>query len=117
MVAYETRLGKIDISEEYLSKLIGHEVTSCFGVVGMVPSGNKQRILGRISKNEPINTGIKVYANLEGMIIVELHIMVTYGMNINAIAASITEKVKYVVNEATGITVDKVVIKVDGITE
>ena len=26
MIAYETRLGKIDISEAYLSKLIGHEV-------------------------------------------------------------------------------------------
>ena len=34
MIAYETRLGKIDITEAYLSKLIGHEVTSCFGVVG-----------------------------------------------------------------------------------
>ncbi len=116
MVAYETRLGKIDISQEYLSKLIGHEVTSCFGVVGMVPSGNRQRILGKLSKSEPLNTGIKVYGNNEGLI-VELHIIVTYGMNINAIAASITEKVKYVVKEATGITVDKVIVKVDGITE
>ena len=116
MVAYETRLGKIDISQEYLSKLIGHEVTSCFGVVGMVPSGNKQRIFNRLYKNEPLNTGIKVYGNNEN-IIVELHIMVTYGMNINAIAASITEKVKYAVKEAAGITVDKVIIKVDGITE
>jgi len=116
MVAYETRLGKIDISQEYLSKLIGHEVTSCFGVVGMVPSGNRQRLLGKFSKSEPLNTGIKVYGNKEG-IIVELHIMVSYGMNINAIATSITEKVKYVVKEATGITVDKVIVKVDGIIE
>ncbi len=116
MVAYETRLGKIDISQEYLSKLIGHEVTSCFGVVGMVPSGNKQRIFNRISKHEPLNTGIKVFGNSES-IIVELHIMVTYGMNINAIATSITEKVKYVVKETAGITVDKVIVKIDGITE
>ena len=38
-------------------------------------------------------------------------------MNINAIAESITEKVRYVVGEATGITVDKVIVKVDGIKE
>ena len=38
-------------------------------------------------------------------------------MNINAIAASITEKVKYVVDLVTGITVNKVTIKIDGIKE
>ena len=116
MVAYETRIGKIDMSQEYLSKLIGHEVTSCFGVVGMAPNGNRQRILGKISKNEPINTGIKVYGNKDN-VVVELHIMVTYGMNINAIANSITEKVKYIVKEATSIDINKVVVKVDGIIE
>ena len=47
----------------------------------------------------------------------ELHIVVTYGMNINAIAASITEKVKYAVKEIAGITVDRVTIKIDGIKE
>jgi uncharacterized alkaline shock family protein YloU len=116
MIAYETRLGKIDISESYLSKLIGHEVVSCFGVVGMVASGSKQKILGKIQKNEPIDTGIKVFGDANG-INVELHIMVTYGMNINAIAASITEKVKYIVKENTGITVNKVIVKIDGIKE
>ena len=116
MIAYETRLGKIDISEGYLSKLIGHEVTSCFGVVGMVPSNSKQRIFSKLSKNEPLDTGIKVIGNTEG-VTVELRIVVSYGMNINAIAASITEKVQYAVKETTGITVDKVVVKIDGIKE
>lgn len=116
MVAYETRLGRIHISEGYLSKLIGNEVTSCFGVVGMVPSGSRQRIFSKLAKDEPIDTGIKVIGSAEG-ITVELHIMVTYGMNINAIAASITEKVKYVVKETTGITVEKVIVKIDGIKE
>lgn len=116
MIAYETRLGKIDLSEEYLSKLIGHEVTSSFGVVGMVPSGSRQRLFSRLSKNEPIDTGIKVTGSTDG-IFVELHIVVTYGMNINAIAASITEKVRYTVKEATGINVERVTVKIDGIKE
>lgn len=116
MIAYETRLGKIDISSAYLSKLIGNEVTSCFGVVGMVPSGNRQKIFEKISKTYQPDMGIKVTGNASA-ISVELHIVVTYGMNINAIAASITEKVKYVVKETAGITVSKVTIKIDGITE
>lgn len=116
MIAYETRLGKITLSEAYLSKLIGSEVTSCFGVVGMVPSSNKQKVFNKLSKTEQVDTGIKVIGNSD-TISVELHIIVTYGMNINAIAVSITEKVKYIVKEATGIEVDKVTVKVDGIKE
>ncbi len=116
MITYETRLGKITVSEGYLSKLIGNEVTSCFGVVGMVPKDNKQKIFNRLTKNEQLDTGIKVIGNTDS-VSVELHIVVTYGMNINAIASSITEKVKYVVKEATGIEVEKVVVKIDGIKE
>ncbi len=116
MISYETRIGTIGISEGYLAKLIGDEVTACFGVSGMVPGNSRQRIMGFISRNQPIDTGIKVSGGLD-LIDVELHIVVTYGMNINAIAASITEKVKYAVMEATGINVNSVKIKVDGIKE
>ena len=116
MIAYETRTGTISITENFLSKLIGHAVTSCFGVVGMMPSNSRQRIFGLVTKNQSLDTGIAVTGNAN-QINVEIHIMVTYGMNINAIAASITEKVKYVVEESTGITVNKVTVKVDGIKE
>lgn len=116
MIAYETMIGKIEMSEAYLSKLIGHEVTSCFGVVGMVPSGNRQRLFKAISRKEQIDTGVRVSGNADD-ITVELHITVVYGMNINAIASSITEKVKYAVKEATGITVSRVIVMVDGIKE
>lgn len=116
MIAYETRIGTVELSETYLSKLIGHEVTSCFGVVGMLPSNSKQKIFKVLSNKESVDTGIRIKGDGE-TIDVELHIVVTYGMNINAIAESITEKVKYVVKEATGITVNKVVVKVDGIKE
>ena len=116
MITYETRVGTITITEQFLSKLIGFQVTSCFGVVGMVPSGSKQRIIGVFSKEPMLDTGIKVSGNAD-FIDVELHIVVTYGMNINAIAASITEKVKYTVKEITGITVNKVSVMVDGIKE
>ena len=116
MISYETRIGTVAITEQFLSKLIGFEVTSCFGVVGMMPRGSKQRIIGALSKEKAIDTGVKVSGNAES-INVEIHIIVTYGMNINAIAASITEKVKYIVNEVTGITVDKVSVMVDDIKE
>lgn len=116
MIAYETTLGKVNISEAYLSKLIGHEVTSCFGVVGMVPRSSKQKIFNKFSKSEQVDTGIKVLGDADNLEI-EIHIVVTYGMNLSAIAKSITEKVKYVVAQAIGVEVKKVTVKVDGIKE
>ena len=82
----------------------------------MTPSNSKQKLLGIFSKDQAIDTGIKVTGNTDN-VNVEIHIIVVYGMNINAIAASITEKVRYAVKENTGITVNKVVVKVDGIKE
>ena len=116
MITYETVNGTVTITNEYLTKLIGQAVTSCFGVAGMVPCGGKQKILGILSKKEQLDRGIAVKGDMNG-IDIELHIIVSYGMNINAIAKSIVHKVKYVVSEATGITVNKVTVKVDGIKE
>jgi len=116
MIAYETRIGKVHISYEYLSKLIGHAVTSCYGVAGMVAGTSKQKLFSLISKKEQLDKGIVVKGNADA-ITVDLHIIVTYGMNINAIAKSIVHKVKYVVYDATGIDVKKVTVKVDGIKE
>ncbi len=116
MISYETIHGTVTLSNEYMTKLIGQAVTSCFGVVGMVPYGSKQKILGLVSKKEYIDRGITVKGGMDGVDI-ELHIIVSYGMNINAIAKSIVHKVKYTVTEATGINVNKVIVKVDGIKE
>ncbi|MBQ3548022.1 MAG: Asp23/Gls24 family envelope stress response protein [Clostridia bacterium] len=116
MIAYETRLGKVEISEDYLEKLIGHEVTSCFGVVGMVPRRVKQKLYNRFTKSSMADTGIIVSGSGDNLS-VEIHIVVTYGININAIAVSITEKVKHVVMEYTGLDIQKVTVKIDGIQE
>lgn len=115
MIAYETRIGTIHVSNAYLAKLIGSAAASCYGVAGMVPRG-RQRLtdIFRRKGKKPVDQGIRVAGDIHS-ISVELHILVTYGVNINAIAKSIVHKVKYTVEETTGITVDKVTVRVDGI--
>lgn len=115
MIAYETKTGTISLSEDYLAKLIGNAASSCFGVAGMAPHG-KQKFRNVFSKKNYTEKGINISGDID-MINVDLHIIVAYGMNINAIAKSITHKVKYVVNEITGINVGKVTVRIDGIKE
>ena len=115
MIAYETKTGTIEVSTEYFAKLIGNAASSCFGVAGMAPHG-KQKFRNLISKKDYTDNGVKISGNID-MINVDLHIIVAYGMNINAIAKSITHKVKYVVEETTGIKVGNVTVRIDGIKE
>ena len=87
MITYENVMGSVKVSENYLSKLIGSEVTSCYGVVGMVPKTSRQKI-NRLFNSDTIDTGITVKGNADS-IDVTIHIEVIYGMNINTIAKSI----------------------------
>lgn len=112
MFSKETPTGQIYVANEYFSKLIGSAVSSCYGVAGMVPHG-KQKFFDFFNR-AGLDKGVIVKGSMQS-INVDLHIMVTYGINISAISDSIINKVKFTVEQATGIIVDKVTIRVDGI--
>ena len=112
MISYETRYGTVTISDEYFARLIGSAVSSCYGVSSMVAKGT-QRLREIFARLDYPDKGIHVKGDTKALT-VDLHIMVTYGVNINAIAKSIVSKVKYTVEDATGITVTKVIVHVDG---
>jgi len=112
MIMYETRFGKVVIANEFFARLIGNAVSSCYGVSSMVAQG-KQWWRTALTRKNYADTGIIISGDINS-ICVDLHITVTYGVNMNAIANSIVGKVKYTVEDATGIIVDKVNIHIDG---
>ena len=113
MIRIENHLGTIEISQEYFAYLVGNAASSCYGVAGMVKSGTKQGLRSVFYKRPFADEGIRVRSENEKLI-VDLHISVIYGMNISAIAKSIVNKVRYTVEEATGLDVKKVNVYVDG---
>lgn len=113
MITLENHLGTIEISQEYFSNLIGHAVSSCYGVAGMVKTGAKQGLRALISRRTFADEGIQVRSD-DGSLIVDLHISVIYGMNISEISKSIVNKVRYTVESATGLDVKRVNVFVDG---
>ena len=115
MVKIHNHLGMIELTPEYLSSLIGHTVTSCFGVVKMNPAGASQGVRATILKSDSIDNGVKVtIPKGTDHLIADLHITVMYGVNIAAITDSIMNKVRYVVSSETGLEVKKVNVFVDG---
>ena len=49
-----------------------------------------------------------------GKLVIDLHIQVTYGINISAIVTSIVHKITYTVEDVTGIGVAAVNVYVEG---
>ena len=46
-------------------------------------------------------------------LVIELHIVVTYGLNISTVVRSLVEKVRYTIEDVTGMNVKKVDVFVD----
>lgn len=113
MVKLENHLGTIDISHDYFVNIVGNAVVNCFGVAAMATADAKQGLLQRLRKKELIDKGIRVRVKNQKLVI-DLHIIVTYGTNISAIVKSIMHKVQYTIEEKTGFEVARVNVFVDG---
>ncbi len=115
MVVIQNHLGKIRYTRAFFTTLISSAVTSCFGVAGLTPCNKYEDfltslpVLGRFcSESKGINIKIT-----EGKVRIALHIAVVYGTNTTALIDNIQEKLSFIINEQTGLTVEKVDVYID----
>lgn len=113
MIKMENHLGTIDISHDYFVNLVGNAVMNCFGVAAMATTGAKQGFIQRLTKKDLTDKGIKIRLKNQKLVI-DLHLIVTYGTNISAIVKSIMHKVQYTVEDKTGFDVSRVNVYIDG---
>ena len=115
MVSIQNHVGKITISPEYFTELIGNTVRKCFGVISMNVTGIRETILAAVRrKKNSAPRGVRVRF-VKDKLIIDLHISLMYGVNMNAVVRSIINKVGYTVEQSTGISVEKVNVYVDSI--
>lgn len=117
MIKYENPNGYIEITNNFFEQLVGQVAQSCFGVTGMVNCTPMQSLKSMIkNKGDRDNSGQGVSVkSVNGSLVIDLHISVSYGVNINAISSSITNKVRYSVETVTDLKVSKVNVYVDAI--
>lgn len=121
MIKYENQNGYIEITNNYFAKLVGNAAQSCFGVTRMVSSNAMQSIksviknkVERASDMDNSSQGITV-KSVNGALVIDLNIAVSYGVNISAIANSIVNKVRYIIESATDLKVSEVNVHIEGI--
>lgn len=114
LIKIKNHLGTIKISNKYLRDVISETVEECFGVAGMNYYGAVQGAENMILGNKLSNKGV-IIRQEDNKIAVDLHITVTYGVNVHAISDSIIHKVQFVLNDQTGVEVSEINVFVDKI--
>lgn len=120
MIKYENPNGYIEITNNYFARLVGNAAQSCFGVTRMVNANPVQSIKYAIKSRvdgvdlDTSNQGVTI-KSVNGALVVDLSIAVSYGVNINAIADSIVNKVRYTIESTTDLKVSEVNVHVEGI--
>ena len=106
--------GNIKISEEVVSTIAGVATMEVKGVAGMYGSiaGDIAQIFGG-KKN--LSKGVKV-AITDNNVVIDLYILVDYGVKIPEIAWEAQDAVKTEVETMTGLNVEKVNVHIEGIS-
>jgi len=106
-------LGEIVVSEEVIATLAGISAIECYGIVGMASKRATDGLVELLGYDN-LSKGVKVYSHESGVVI-NLYIIVEYGISISAVGKNVIETVKYNVESIAGINVNKVDITVEGI--
>lgn len=108
-----TNLGKVVIENNVIAHIAGISAMESYGIVGM-GSKNATDGLLQIFKFDNLAKGIQVYSE-EGVLNITLHVVLEYGVRISTVGNNIIDRVKFNVENLTGLTVDKIEVLVEGI--
>jgi len=114
MIGFSNENGNINYSEEVLAKIVGLSTMECYGVVGMV-SKNAGEGLWELMGIESLSKGVKIELTNENKLLVELFVMVEYGTKISVISNNIIQKVRYSVENYTGLKVSSITVNVQAV--
>ncbi len=109
-----TSFGNVQIDSDVIAKYAGSSAIECFGVVGMA-SVNMKDGLARLLKRESLKHGVGVAISYENRITIDLHIIVSYGVSISAVADNLIGNVKYKIEEFAGLPVERINVFVEGV--
>ena len=116
MVGFSNENGNISYSEEVLAKIVGLSTMECYGVVGMV-SKSASEGLWELMGIENLSKGVKLQLTDDDRLQIELFIMVEYGTKISVISSNIIQKVRYNVENYTGLKVSSITVNVQAVRE
>lgn len=109
----DTGYGEVTIDNEVLAKVTGVTAVECYGIVGMamvnVTSG-----IAKLLKGDSITKGISLKVE-DNTILIELHIVIEYGVNIKAVTDNLISTLTYKLETFSGLDVGRINIFVEDV--
>ncbi|MCD8905250.1 Asp23/Gls24 family envelope stress response protein [Staphylococcus chromogenes] len=106
--------GSIDISNEVIASVVGGKAVECYGIVGMASRQQVRDGLAEILGHENYAKGIVVKED-NGILDVDMYIIVSYGVKISEVAQNVQATVKYTLENTLKLKVNSVNIFVQGV--
>ena len=113
MLLFENERGKIVVDDSVIAQIVANAANECFGVAGMAAKNIGEEFLG-FFKRDNKDRGVKITCP-DNKVNIEMHIVVTYGINIPAISESIIHKVVFTVEQALDVSVGDIKVFVDAV--
>lgn len=112
MPVQEDSKGRIDISSATIATITNQAVHQCYGVVGMANKNLVNGIAQLLSRDN--RRGVEVSVDGD-KIVIDVYVIVQYGVRIRVVAESIQNTVKFHVEKALGLPVHAVNVFVQGL--
>ena len=107
-------LGEISITEKAIEEIAGYAATHCYGVVGMCEKNPTEVVKKFLGVDNSLRHGLKVTCK-EDEINIDIHIRVSYGVNIKAIGENVKQDISYAVSNMTNAKIGNINVFVDDI--
>ncbi|NLW23154.1 MAG: Asp23/Gls24 family envelope stress response protein [Tissierellia bacterium] len=105
--------GYINIDDSVIATIAGLSAMESYGIVGMASQKATDGIF-ELLKRENLSKGVKVYTD-GSEVVIDLHVILEYGIRISVVAENIIEKVKFNIENLTGLKVRNINVYVQGI--
>ncbi|UEX89359.1 Asp23/Gls24 family envelope stress response protein [Staphylococcus ratti] len=106
--------GSIEISNEVIASVVGGKAVECYGIVGMASRQQVRDGLAEILGHENYAKGIVVKED-NGILDIDMYIIVSYGVKISEVAQNVQATVKYTLEHTLKLKVNSVNIFVQGV--
>ncbi len=110
----DNAFGTVSIDSEVVATYAGSVAVECFGIVGMAAVNVKDGLV-KLLKKDYLHHGISVQIVDGDRIIIDFHVIVSYGVSICTVSDNLMTTVKYRVEEFTGMKVEKINVFVEGV--
>lgn len=112
MTVRDDKFGRIAVSPAAIATLVAEAVKECYGVVGMSSRSRLDELAGTLQRSG--RKGVEIGEGATG-IVVDLYVVVEYGMRISEVASGVMRRVYFTLTETAGIPVQAVNVHVQGL--